>query len=230
MMNEINKLDLADFAAGIGVMNKAAYTQTANIAKQLRRDQEGAVGRATAPTSRTKAVASLKAAGDRRQRQELEAGGREAHGRRQVTTRSVLERGGRSQAGPALECRATTEGRRAMSVLIKGGRVITAADDYVADIFIEGERISLIGESLDRAGRQGDRRDAASTCCPGASTRTRISRCRGAARRRSTTSSRATQPPRSAARPRTSTSASRARARPSATRSQPGTRSARASR
>ncbi len=36
-----------------------------------------------------------------------------------------------------------------MSVLIKGGRVITAADDYVADIVIEGERISLIGESLD---------------------------------------------------------------------------------
>ena len=36
-----------------------------------------------------------------------------------------------------------------MSVLIKGGRVITAADDYVADVFIEGERISLIGESLD---------------------------------------------------------------------------------
>ena len=46
-----------------------------------------------------------------------------------------------------------------MSVLIKGGRVITAADDYVADIFIEGERITLIGESLDVAGRQGDRRD-----------------------------------------------------------------------
>ena len=38
-----------------------------------------------------------------------------------------------------------------MSVLIKGGRVITAADDYVADIYIEGERISLIGESLDLA-------------------------------------------------------------------------------
>jgi dihydropyrimidinase len=36
-----------------------------------------------------------------------------------------------------------------MSVLIKGGRVITAADDYVADVFIEDERISLIGESLD---------------------------------------------------------------------------------
>jgi dihydropyrimidinase len=35
------------------------------------------------------------------------------------------------------------------SVLIKGGRVITAADDYVGDVFIENERISLIGESLE---------------------------------------------------------------------------------
>jgi len=38
-----------------------------------------------------------------------------------------------------------------MSVLIKNGRIITAADDYVADVFIDGERISLIGESLDNA-------------------------------------------------------------------------------
>src|SRR5204863_5783980 len=36
-----------------------------------------------------------------------------------------------------------------MSVLIKGGRVVTAADDYVADVFVEGERITLVGESLD---------------------------------------------------------------------------------
>jgi dihydropyrimidinase len=36
-----------------------------------------------------------------------------------------------------------------MSVLIKNGRIITAADDYVADVFIDGERISLIGDSLD---------------------------------------------------------------------------------
>ena len=36
-----------------------------------------------------------------------------------------------------------------MSVLIKGGRVITAADDYVGDVYVEGERISMIGESLD---------------------------------------------------------------------------------
>ena len=38
-----------------------------------------------------------------------------------------------------------------MSVLIKGGRVVTAADDYVADVFVEGERVTLIGESLDVA-------------------------------------------------------------------------------
>jgi dihydropyrimidinase len=38
-----------------------------------------------------------------------------------------------------------------MSVLIKGGRIITAADDYVADVYIESERISVIGESLDIA-------------------------------------------------------------------------------
>jgi dihydropyrimidinase len=36
-----------------------------------------------------------------------------------------------------------------MSILIKGGRVVTAADDYVADVFVEGERIALIGEALD---------------------------------------------------------------------------------
>ena len=36
-----------------------------------------------------------------------------------------------------------------MSVLIKGGRVVTAADDYVADVFIEDESVTLIGESLD---------------------------------------------------------------------------------
>ncbi len=36
-----------------------------------------------------------------------------------------------------------------MSVLIKGGRIVTAADDYVGDVYVEGERIALIGESLD---------------------------------------------------------------------------------
>ena len=36
-----------------------------------------------------------------------------------------------------------------MSILIKNGRVVTAAEDYVADIFIEGETISLIGKNLN---------------------------------------------------------------------------------
>ncbi len=41
-----------------------------------------------------------------------------------------------------------------MSVLIKGGRVITAADDYIADVLIEGETIAAVGTSL---GNSADR-------------------------------------------------------------------------
>ncbi|MBT4054350.1 MAG: dihydropyrimidinase [Candidatus Marinimicrobia bacterium] len=36
-----------------------------------------------------------------------------------------------------------------MSVLIKNGRVITAVDDYLADIFIKNETVTLIGENLE---------------------------------------------------------------------------------
>ena len=36
-----------------------------------------------------------------------------------------------------------------MSVLIKGGRIVTAADDYTGDIYVENGTISLLGESLD---------------------------------------------------------------------------------
>jgi dihydropyrimidinase len=36
-----------------------------------------------------------------------------------------------------------------MSVLVKGGRVVTAADDYVADVYVEDETVSLIGRGLD---------------------------------------------------------------------------------
>lgn len=35
-----------------------------------------------------------------------------------------------------------------MSILIKNGRVVTAASDYIADVFIEGEKISAIGKNL----------------------------------------------------------------------------------
>ncbi len=34
-------------------------------------------------------------------------------------------------------------------VLIKGGRIVTAVDDYVGDILLEGGRIEAIGRSLD---------------------------------------------------------------------------------
>ena len=36
-----------------------------------------------------------------------------------------------------------------MSILIQGGRVITASDDYVADVYVEGETVTAIGTSLD---------------------------------------------------------------------------------
>jgi dihydropyrimidinase len=36
-----------------------------------------------------------------------------------------------------------------MSLLIKGGRIVTAADDCIADVLVDGERISLIGADLD---------------------------------------------------------------------------------
>ncbi len=35
-----------------------------------------------------------------------------------------------------------------MSILIKNGRIITATDDFVGDIFIEDEKISAIGKNL----------------------------------------------------------------------------------
>ena len=35
-----------------------------------------------------------------------------------------------------------------MSVLIRNGRIVTAADDYRADIFVEGETVALIGRGL----------------------------------------------------------------------------------
>ena len=38
-----------------------------------------------------------------------------------------------------------------MSVLIKGGRIVTAADDYVGDVYVDNGTVTLIGESLDVA-------------------------------------------------------------------------------
>ena len=36
-----------------------------------------------------------------------------------------------------------------MKTLIKSGRVVTAVDDYVADIFVDGETVTTIGKTLD---------------------------------------------------------------------------------
>ena len=36
-----------------------------------------------------------------------------------------------------------------MSILIKNGRIITAVDDYMGDVFIKYETITHIGKSLD---------------------------------------------------------------------------------
>ncbi len=36
-----------------------------------------------------------------------------------------------------------------MSVLIKGGRIVTASEEYVGDVFVDNEKVSLIGDSLD---------------------------------------------------------------------------------
>ena len=36
-----------------------------------------------------------------------------------------------------------------VTVLIKNGRIVTAADDYHADIFIGGDTVSLIGRNLE---------------------------------------------------------------------------------
>jgi dihydropyrimidinase len=36
-----------------------------------------------------------------------------------------------------------------MKTLIKNGHIVTAVDDYNADILIENERVSIIGKDLD---------------------------------------------------------------------------------
>ena len=80
------------------------------------------------------------------------------------------------------------------STLIKGGRIITAADDYVGDVYVDGERIAMLGESLDV---DADRVIDASGkyVLPGCVDPSRISTCRSAERPRSTTSPRGRRRP-----------------------------------
>ena len=46
-----------------------------------------------------------------------------------------------------------------MTLLIKNGTIVTATDQYVGDVFVDGEKITTIGTVADDAGRSGDRRD-----------------------------------------------------------------------
>jgi dihydropyrimidinase len=46
-----------------------------------------------------------------------------------------------------------------MTLLIKNGRIVTASDDYTADILVEGERIRAIGLDLP-IGSQAEVHDA----------------------------------------------------------------------
>ena len=39
-------------------------------------------------------------------------------------------------------------GSAKVSVLIKNGRIVTAVDDYHADVFINGSTVALIGKDL----------------------------------------------------------------------------------
>ena len=44
-----------------------------------------------------------------------------------------------------------------MSLLIKGGRIITASDDYVADVYCENGTVTAIGKDLPAHRYQADR-------------------------------------------------------------------------
>jgi dihydropyrimidinase len=55
----------------------------------------------------------------------------------------LLGRDDTSVLGPA-----NSKGERAVSVLIKNGRVVTASDDYYADVFVNGSQIAVIGKEL----------------------------------------------------------------------------------
>ena len=42
-----------------------------------------------------------------------------------------------------------------MSLLIKNGRIVTATDDFVGDVLVEGETVSAVGQSLSACARDG---------------------------------------------------------------------------
>ena len=124
-MNEINAL-IWPASAGIGIMDPASYAKSAKIVKTFGKLKKLPGQEAYRTDLAQAADAALK-------KQGVDIYGK---GWKKAVVK-VTPGGLQAQRG------------KAMSVLIKGGRVITAADDYVGDVFVDGERISLIGESLD---------------------------------------------------------------------------------
>ena len=51
-----------------------------------------------------------------------------------------------------------------MSLLIKNGRIVTATDDYIGDVLVEGEKIAAVGRNLDALAAQN--RPAAGGAAP----------------------------------------------------------------
>ena len=142
MMNQINQLIWPN-KGGIGMMDKASYKRTWTLMKRFGGIKKTPNRRCDAYRTdlAAAAVAGLKKQGMDVYGKQLQADDRPPHGRREV-----------EEAGNGTE-----KGDPLMSLLIKGGRIVTAADDYVADVFVDGERISLIGSGLDvRADRTID--------------------------------------------------------------------------
>ena len=60
-----------------------------------------------------------------------------------------------------------------MPTVIKNGTLVTASDIIKADLLIDGEKIAVVGEGLETEGATIIDAEG-STCCPAASTCTRI--------------------------------------------------------
>ena len=140
-MNEVNALIWPN-RLGIGVMDPVAWKTTADIAYRFKVIKKPATRASVPHGPRQAGGRQSQEAGCRRLRQELEEVRRDPHGRRKVGMAYQRPRA----LGPG------TRGEEAlMSVLIKGGRVVTAADSYVADVVVEGERIAAVGDGADVA-------------------------------------------------------------------------------
>ena len=142
-MNEINKLIWPAPVRGIGVMNPIAFARTAAIAKQFKVIKK-APSAGTYRTDLAKAANAMLRKQGVDPRPHLEGDGRQGHARRKVGSNRMCPGPARARPGAS-----NSQKEAPMSVLIRNGRVVTAADSTVADVFVDGEKVALIGTSLD---------------------------------------------------------------------------------